>query len=180
MRKLILIAGLPCAGKTTVAKILSEILNSPMIAMGDIVREISLKTGEEPHRVAIGLRLREGRRAVALRVLERLKEYQNNILIIEGVRSIDEVECFRENGYDTILIYVAASRPVRERRAWERGRDEDVKHVPSLTLRDLREAAYGLTDLVIYADVMILNEYDRIEDLREACINVLKMLNLVK
>ncbi len=180
MTKLLLIAGLPCAGKTTVAKILSELTNAPIIVMGDIVREISQRTGEEPHKIAVGLRLREGRRAIALRVLERLKNVQSNLVIIEGVRSIDEVECFRENGYETYLIYVVASRPVRERRALARGRDEDVRHVPHITLRDLREAAYGLADLVIYADVILLNEYERIEDVREACINLLKKLRIIE
>ncbi|NPA22694.1 MAG: AAA family ATPase [Crenarchaeota archaeon] len=180
MRKLILVAGLPCAGKTTVAEILSKLTGAPIIVMGDIVRELSQKLSEEPHRVAIGLRLREGRRAIALRVLEKLKDTPNDLIIIEGIRSIDEVECFKENGYETYLIYVVASRPTREKRARERGRDEDVRHVPSIVLRDLREATYGLAELVIYADAMLLNEYERIEDLREACINILKRLNIAK
>ncbi|NPB00156.1 MAG: AAA family ATPase [Crenarchaeota archaeon] len=179
MRKLLLIAGLPCAGKTTVAKILSELTNAPVIVMGDVIREISEKTGEEPHKVAVGLRRREGRRAVAMRVLEKLKNIQSSLVIVEGVRSIDEVECFRENGYDTYLIYVVASRPVRERRALSRGREEDVKHVPTITLRDLRESIYGLAELIVYADMILLNEFERVEDVREACINLLRRLNIV-
>ncbi|NPA71174.1 MAG: AAA family ATPase [Crenarchaeota archaeon] len=180
MSKLLLIAGLPCAGKTTVAKILSELTNAPIVVMGDIVREISQKTGEEPHKIAVGLRVREGRRAIALRVLEKLKNIKNDLIIVEGVRSIDEVECFREHGYETYLIYVVASRPERERRALARGRDEDVKHVPNITLRDLRESAYGLTDLIIYADVVLLNEYESIEGVREACINLLRKLKIIE
>jgi hypothetical protein len=47
-------------------------------------------------------------------------------------------------------------------------------------LRDLRESAYGLTDLIIYADVVLLNEYESIEGVREACINLLRKLKIIE
>ncbi len=173
---IILISGLPCSGKTTVAEIFRKYFNCNIVSMGDVIREESSKTGLEPHKIAIYLRCREGRRAVVNRVIDKvLKELENsNVVIVEGLRSFEELEAFREIGYNTVLIYVVASRRVRESRALSRGRAEDVKHVPSIHHRDLRESIYGLIELILYADYIINNDYEDLKKLEEDCLKIIK------
>ncbi len=177
----ILISGLPCSGKSTVANIIAKHLNCNVISMGDVIREESSKTGLEPHKIAISLRLKEGRRIIAKRVVDKiLRELdRKDVVIVEGVRSFEEIELFKEYDLNTVLIYVTASRKIRISRALSRGRSEDLKDVPELTLRDLRESIYGLTELIIYADYIINNDYEDLRRLEEECFKIVKDIDKI-
>jgi len=164
-RLLVLVAGLPLSGKTTVAKLLGEKLGVPVYSLGDVVREEAERVGRDPGEVASMLRVREGRRAIASRLAEKLRDTKHEILIVEGVRSIEEVQELCEKLHASpYILYVAASRPTRERRLQARGRLDDVG-MRTVLLRDLRESAYGLTELIAYADKILLNDHDDIADL---------------
>jgi len=82
-------------------------------------------------------------------------------------RRIEEVEEIRDKlNVKTYLVYVVASRPVRESRFQARGRADDLT-IRQLVARDLRESVYGLTELVIYADKIIVNDYPDLEPLEK-------------
>ncbi len=166
-RLLILISGLPLSGKTTLAKILSAKLNAPIFSLGDIVREEAAKLGRDPGEVASTLRVREGRRAVASRLVEKIESARSNVVIVEGVRSIEEVEELCEKlSARPYIVYVVASRPVREKRMRERGRLDDAT-TRTVTLRDLRELIYGLAELLVYADKIVLNDHNELAVLEQ-------------
>jgi len=166
-RLAILIAGLPCSGKTTVAKILSEKLKAPLFSMGDIIREEAARLGIDPGKVATMLRTREGRRAVAYRLVEKLRDVTAEIVIVEGVRGPDEIDVIKEMlNMDTVLIYVVASRPVRESRFRQRARQDD-RTVSSVLVRDLRECLYGILDLLTIADIVLVNDFEEVSQLEK-------------
>jgi len=164
-RLLVLVSGLPLSGKTTLARLLSNRLNAPMFSLGDVIREEASKLNRDPGEVASLLRVREGRRVVASRLAEKIRNVNSDVIIIEGVRSIEEVQELCEKLHAVpYLIYVVSSRPVREKRLRARGRTDDVT-LCTVTVRDLREAAYGLTELIVYADKIVVNDFENVSEL---------------
>ena len=164
---LVLVSGLPCSGKTTVAQIIAQSFNAPILSMGDVVREEASKLGEDLGKIATLLRLREGRRAIAKRLVEKLRGVDSEVVVIEGVRGPDEVSLLKEeSGCDVFLVYVVASRPVREERFRRRARQDDVG-LTTVNVRDLRESLYGILDLLMIADSVIVNDYENVQELEE-------------
>ncbi len=164
---LVLVSGLPCSGKTTVAQIIAQNFDAPVLSMGDIVREEASRLGIDPGKVATLLRLREGRRAIARRLIEKLRNVDKDVVVIEGVRGPDEVAHLKEeSGCDVLLVYVVASRPVREERFRRRARQDDVG-LTTVNVRDLRESLYGILDLLTVADIVLVNDYETTRELEE-------------
>lgn len=160
MLRIIVIAGMPGAGKSIVAKAARD-LGLPVYNMGDIVREETLKmfgviTPETMRETSRLVRLKHGKTYVAEKTLQRIRE-EDGIVVIDGTRSLDEVEVFRKKGEVTILA-VHASPKTRFKRLLRRGRAGDPRNWDDFVKRDMTELRFGLGDVIALADYMLVNE----------------------
>jgi dephospho-CoA kinase len=159
-KQIIAITGMPLAGKTEVSKI-AEKLGLPVISMGDAVRQEAQKRGINGK--AIGdfmLKLREemGPDAVAKICSNIIETINNNMIVVEGVRSLHEVNYFKSKFDKIIIIAVHAAPKIRFRRGLLRRRDDDPKTFKEFEKRDLRELEVGIGSVIALADYMIINE----------------------
>lgn len=168
---LLLITGMPGAGKSTVLSVIEE-HGYLTLLMGDVIREETERLGLSPTpenvgRVAVEIRRREGVSAVARRCIPKLKKIfaENRVVTVDGVRSLDEVKAFREVFKNVFLIAVHASPQTRFRRFLTRNRSDDPESWEVFRERDLREFGFGLGGAIAMADYMIVNE-SSIEDLK--------------
>ncbi|WP_457611745.1 AAA family ATPase [Methanocaldococcus sp.] len=162
---LIGITGMPGAGKSGVYEVAKR-LNIPIISMGDIVRYETKKRGLElnPKNVgetAIWLREKYGDEAIAVACLKYINENlkDKDVVIIEGIRSLYEVDYFRKHK-PLVLIAIHASPRTRFERLRSRGREDDPKDLRVFIERDLRELKFGIGESIALADFMVVNEND--------------------
>lgn len=145
-----------------------------VIVMGDYVRREAEKMGISTNEAATRLRLMYGSRVIARLVLQDLRGFKDGKLAIEGLRSREEYEAFKEEYGEVKLIFTVASLGVRFRRLASRGRPDDPKSIGDLIARDYRELAFGLGDLISLADYVIINEGLSMEELRSRVALIVK------
>ena len=134
--KIIAFIGFPLSGKSTATEVVKE-LGIPVVVMGDVVRDETVKRGlkltnENLGKVANELRRKEGMDAIAKRCIPLIKQAASDkgVVVVDGIRGIAEVERFKEEfGEDFILIYIDAPSELRYKRALERQRSDDIKTV---------------------------------------------------
>ncbi|ADN49713.1 AAA family ATPase [Vulcanisaeta distributa] len=170
----IVITGLPGSGKTIASDVARE-LGLPVVTMGDVIRDEAIKSGISSSTASVTLRLRGGTRAIAYKTLEKIPK-QSNIVVIDGARSIREIEAIEEAlSTRVVLIYVVAPWKARFERLLRRGRPDDPRTIEDFLMRDLRELRYGLGDLIARADYIVVNE-SSIEEFRENVRRILTSL----
>lgn len=177
MKHLILITGMPGSGKTTVAKIIGE-KGFPIVSMGDVVREEAEARGVgksiiEMAKFMVELRRELGENAVAKLVERKIETVESDILIVDGVRSLKEVEYFKSKGYSVTKVGVLSPTRLRYMRLSNRNRPDDSKKLKELEERDMVEISVGIGGVIALSDVYVLNE-SSLEDLRR---NVLEKLH---
>lgn len=160
--KLIIITGMPGAGKSVVADVFRE-HGYPVIIMGDVIREEARRRGLDPDPVStkkIMLELREfdGPGAVAKKCLNTLQSQKSDIVVIEGCRSLAEVDVFDDFAEDLMIICVHSSPKTRFKRLQKRGRKDAPLNWSTFKERDMREIAIGLGGVIALADIMLVNE----------------------
>ncbi|GGP19227.1 hypothetical protein GCM10007981_02060 [Thermocladium modestius] len=165
------VAGLPGAGKTTVSRLLGE-AGFRVYSMGDIVRRRAAELGMSTDEASVYLRITRGARAV---VVDLINEMEEGNAVVEGLRSVDELDALRERFNSVFLIYVASSMGVRFSRLKNRGRPDDPRSPSDLIARDYRELKFGLAELISRADRIILND-DGLESLRESVRNIIQAI----
>lgn len=176
----VLVTGMPGSGKSIVASTARE-LGIPVYTMGDVVREETLKrygTVTPELMVETSRKLREeyGEDVVAVRTLERIirENPLAKVVLIDGVRSVIEVEVFRKMG-DVVIIAVHASPKTRFERLRKRGRPGDPSNFEEFKKRDMVELGFGLGSVIALADYMIVNE-GTLEEAVEATRRILSEL----
>jgi len=80
------------------------------------------------------------------------------VVLVEGIRSLHEVEEFKKRFPDFILIAIHASPETRFRRLFQRKRSDDPEGWGTFMERDSRELGVGLGAVIATADHMIVNE----------------------
>lgn len=161
--KIIAFAGMPFSGKSEAVKIAKE-QNIPVIRMGDMVWEETKKQGLELNDKNVGtiannLRKEKGMDIWAKKTIQKIKKIKNtNILVIDGVRNLEEVETFkRKLGDDFLLVAIQVSDELRHKRAMSRNREDDSKDLTKIKERDNREISWGLNTVIASADIVISN-----------------------
>ena len=170
--KLIIITGMPGAGKSEIANAFSNV-DIPIVVMGDVVREEAKKRGLEPNpentkSIMLELREIEGMGAIAKHCVEKLLEIDSNAIVIEGCRSIDEVDVFDDYTDNLVIVGVHSSPETRFKRLLDRGRSDAPMDRKQFRERDLRELSVGLGNVIALSDLMIVNEGSLEELQREA------------
>jgi dephospho-CoA kinase len=150
------------SGKTTLASY-AKCYGYKTLTMGDVVRNIVVSEGLEPTPLNLGLvaesiRRREGDAAVAEKCIKNLKKDAGSRHVVDGIRSLNEVDAFRKDYQDTLLVAVHSSPATRFSRIRSRGRSDDPGDWESFRKRDRRELGFGLGSAIAMADHMIVNE----------------------
>lgn len=156
------IAGMPGSGKGVFRRIVQK-MGYPVVIMGDVVREEvkrrKLKpTPENLGKIMLNLRELEGSAAIAKRCIPKVKNATRRIVVIDGVRSLAEVEEFKKNFPHFILIAIHASPKTRYQRLFRRKRSDDPTNWETFKQRDLRELGVGMGAVIAAANHTIVNE----------------------
>lgn len=175
MRCAILVTGMPGSGKTLFSEAAAK-LGLPVVSMGDAVRSEAIRRGLDINAdtlAQLSLELREKRGPAAVSELTLAQVPIEPIVVIEGVRSLAEVEYFRRH-FDRVYVVAIHSSPItRYQRLSSRGRSDDPKHREDFAERDRRELSFGIGEVIALADFMLVNEEISKERFIEACISVL-------
>ena len=175
--KIIAFVGMPASGKSEAARIASR-MGIPVINMGDVIRKEVLRRGLEPTdsntgMVATDLRKCEGMDAVARYCISQIRETGSELVVVDGVRGIAEVECFRQEfGKGFILISIYTPIEVRFSRIQKRGRSDDMDSIDGLRRRDERELGWGMGEAIEASSIEIENNFS-LETFRKDVVNVL-------
>ena len=156
------VAGMPGAGKGTVREILQK-MGYPVVVMGDEIREEAKRrrlkpTPENLGKVMLKLRKEEGPAAVAKRCIPKMEKAKEKVVVVEGIRSLHEVDEFKKHFPNFTLIAIHASPETRFRRLFQRRRSDDPKIWETFMERDSRELSVGIGAAIAIADHMIVNE----------------------
>lgn len=94
--KIIGFVGLPGSGKGEACRI-AAMYGLPVLVMGDVIRREAARLGVEPTdqnlgRIGSDLRAAEGPDAVARRVLEMAQATGGDVVVVDGLRSLEEAE----------------------------------------------------------------------------------------
>lgn len=161
------VTGMPGAGKSTAAKGLVS-SGWRKVVMGDVVREETRRRGLEPDATNTGevmqdLRKTLGDAAVAKLCMKTIASLGSDTVVVDGVRSMAEVEEFRKSAR-VILLAVHASPARRYALLKERGRSDDPLTYEMFLKRDQRELGVGISVPIALADEVISNEHSTPED----------------
>ena len=165
---IIAITGMPGAGKTTVAKGLSTD-GLKTVAMGDMIREETKRRNLFPNDQNMGAVMREmreryGAGAVAELCMQSISPMNVNQVVVDGIRSMAEVEIFRKAGMVRLLaIWASPKRRFELLKA--RGRTDDPVTIESFNTRDERELSIGIGGAIAMADAVLSNEMTTAEEL---------------
>lgn len=163
---------MPGSGKSAAAKVIAEELGYPIVVMGDFVREETRRRGleltsENVERVARELREERGPAAVAEMVASHLGSLGVPGAVIDGARSLSELEVFSSLGR-VIIVAVHSPPRLRLERMLARSREGDVRNEREFRMRDLSNLSLGVGSLIALADYMIVNISDLATLEREA------------
>lgn len=166
-KKAIGVAGMPGAGKSLVTRMAEE-MGYSVVIMGDVVREETTKRGLNltPENVgAVMLKLRDegGPAVVAKRCIPKIENAKSDVVVIDGLRSLSEVEEYKRHFKNFVAIAAYASPETRFQRLFRRKRSDDPQGWESFRQRDMRELSVGLGNVIATADYMIINEGPKIQ-----------------
>lgn len=156
------LAGMPGAGKSVIVNV-ARSSGYGVVVMGDEVREETRRRGLEPNPENLGhimleLRRLEGEAVIARRCVSKILDKTESKVIVDGVRSLAEVEEFKRHFPKFTLIAVHAPPEIRFKRLFHRQRSDDPKDWEIFCERDMRELSVGLGNAIAMAEYMIVNE----------------------
>ena len=169
MLRIVAVTGMPGAGKSTAAEALVK-KGWMRVVMGDVIRTEARRRGLEPDAKSTGevmklLRQERGEAAVADLCLEAIGRSKSQNVVVDGIRSMVEVEAFSKKA-KVLLVAVHASSGRRFELLRERGRRDDPLSRDMFDERDRRELGVGIGGAIALADEMISNQHttpDRLE-----------------
>ncbi len=162
MLRIVAITGMPGAGKSTAAKALVK-RGWARVVMGDVIRAEAKRRGLEPDAKNTGevmklLRKEKGESAVAELCLETISKLNAEKVVVDGIRSMAEVQAFRKRA-EVLLVAVDASPERRYELLKERGREDDPLTFEMFAERDRRELSVGIGKAIALADETVSNQH---------------------
>jgi dephospho-CoA kinase len=156
------VAGMPGAGKSLVVEVAVQ-NGYDIVVMGNAVREEAERQRLEPSPENIGktmleLRQKEGKSVVAKRCIPKIAKTERHKVVVDGIRSLSEVEEFKKHFEEFVLLAVHASPETRFRRLYNRQRSDDPKSWEIFHARDMRELGVGLGEAIAMAEYIVVNE----------------------
>jgi len=168
---------MPGSGKSTIVSALKakgiEVLN-----LGDGVRAEAKRrnlepTGDNLGKLMLELRKKNGAGAIAELLTESIKNSQSKVIIVDGVRSITEVEVLRNVG-SVKLLSIEATADTRYKFLSSRGRSDDPITREKFEERDNRELGVGIGESIAIADETISNSNITLDELTELAYKVIE------
>jgi dephospho-CoA kinase len=177
-KKLILITGMSGSGKTTLANKFRA-RGVATVTMGDVIRGLAREKGLSPTpenlgRLAIEIRDEGGDPAVANLCVEKINDLPDDMVLVDGIRSIKEVEVF-DDKFEVVLVAVFTSQKTRFARLSARGRSDDPKELTTFKNRDDRELSFSLSHAIALADFILRND-GSLEDFENEFENLLTLI----
>lgn len=153
------LTGMPGSGKSVFVETAKK-KGFDVVRMGDVVWEHVKKRGlilndENVGRVADEERKKFGYGIWAERTLPLIK---NEETVIDGIRSVEEVRVFKKHFPDFIVVSVHSSPGTRFQRIMKRKRVDDPFSKEKFDERDKRELSWGIDEVIVLSDIMIVNE----------------------
>jgi dephospho-CoA kinase len=172
---IVALTGMPGAGKTTVARYLSQ-KGIPLLIMGDVVREVAEIDGLEPTsdnlaKLMLRLRKKSGPEAIANLIVDKIKlmkekDKKLSVVIVDGIRSMAEVQVLRLIG-TVKLLAIHGSTLTRYTHVKERRRSDVPSTIDEFDKRDKIEMEVGISNAIALADESISNNDISIPELCE-------------
>lgn len=157
---------MPGCGKSEAADV-ARSMDIPVVVMGDVVRkEVSMSGSrinqETLRKMMIELRRKFGKGVVAERCLPLVRALSSHrMVLVDGIRSPDEVNVFRKEFPDLFLVAIHSSPKTRFRRLQERRRGDDPDTWEQFCARDRIELGVDIGDAIALADAIVINEGDQ-------------------
>jgi dephospho-CoA kinase len=159
--KILLVTGMPGSGKEELLNV-ARSMGFQFLRMGDIVREFHRTSGAAEKGLSVGQvanseRELHGKDIWAKRAMETMT---GDLFLVDGCRSLDEVESFRGLSDQVLIIGVHAPPSIRYERLVQRGREDAPKDLQEFNERDSRELGWGLGNVIALSDIIIVNDSD--------------------
>jgi dephospho-CoA kinase len=178
--KVIGIVGMPGSGKSEAADI-ARSLEIPVANMGDVIRKEVSDSGleirpETLRSMMVRLRNKFGKGVVAERCLPLIHSLASHgIVVVDGLRSLEEVKVFRREFPNFNIIAVHSSPRTRHERLKERHRSDDPRTWEEFCERDKLELSIGIGEVIALADVVVSNEGTQVNFREEVKKSILKV-----
>ena len=177
VKLIVCLTGMPGSGKSTIVSALKskgiETLN-----LGDGVRAEAKRRNLEPSgenlgKIMLQLREKNGPGAIANLLTDQIQKSKSNIIIIDGIRSIAEIEVLKNVG-SVKLLSIEATAETRFKFLKARGRSDDPETKEKFAERDNREISVGIDKSISIADETISNNDLTLDELTELAHTVIK------
>ena len=159
------LAGMPGSGKSLVVETAMK-MGYGVVVMGDVIREETQKRGLKLNpknigKVMLELRKKSGASVIADRCISKIERQESGKVIVDGVRSLSEVDAFKKHFSNFSLMAVYASPETRFIRLYRRHRSDDPDGWEVFQERDMRELGVGLGDVIAMAEYLVINEHSK-------------------
>jgi len=156
------LVGMPGSGKSLVVDTARE-SGYAIVVMGDVIREETVKRGfdltpQNVGKVMLQLREESGNTVVADKCIPKIEEQASAKVLVDGLRSLYEVDAFKQHFVNFTVLGVHASPESRFRRLFNRRRSDDPCEWAVFRERDLRELSVGLGNVLAMAELIIVND----------------------
>ncbi len=156
------LTGMPGSGKSLIVEAARE-LGYAIVVMGDVIREETMKSGlelnpENVGKVMLELRKEGGNAVVAQKSIPKIEQQASSKVLVDGLRSLFEVDVFKSYFPRFITIAVHASQKSRFDRLKNRSRSDDPNTWEAFHQRDMRELSVGLGNVIAMAEYIIMND----------------------
>lgn len=175
------ITGYPGAGKSTFGE-LAKAHGYTVKSMGTIVREKAKKQLKDFNSHDLGewatkQKQKHGNQIVAEWLTQEIQQMESNKVVIEGLRTPEELEVLRNNLGNVKVVYIHAPSKIRLQRLKERNREGENKFTEKdLRERDDREDEWGVGELLKKEKnrLIKINNTENIKKLEDKVESVLK------
>ena len=168
---------MPGAGKSTIAEGLKS-KGYDIVNMGNAVREEAKKrnlesTSSNLGKLMLELREKNGPGAIAELIKPKIESSTANVILIDGVRSNDEIQVLRKFG-NVKLLAIHASTDTRFDFLQKRGRSDDPQTKDNFDERDDRELGVGISNPIALSDDAISNTGLTKDELIESAFTIIQ------